>query len=152
PCLEGGLVQNDQGRNLYMIVATPSFRGAKVDSVEASCLRNETVVVGPLEPGMWSLGVRSLMTQWTWKSPIEQLIETGQSHDVSVEVQLYPGTLSFLDAATGGPLSDTDVMIMCDENGGGCRTDSQGRVQLLYPPGHYKLYSFSQDDFNFDAN
>jgi hypothetical protein len=150
PSLDSEYVQIHQTRTLYMITATPNFRGAKVDVVEATCLKDETVTVGPLEPGSWSLSVRSLIEEWTWKSPIEQRIEAGQEYDTSIDVHLYPGTLTCLDSVTGGPLADAEVMVWSGDSGAGANTDAEGKVHLQYPPGTYKVGTFAAVDGRFD--
>ncbi len=135
----------------YTIDARPSFRDAKVESLVATCRLGETVVVGPFEPGMWSLRIDSPLTMWTYSVPVEMLIEAGKSRDVTIEVPLFEGTLTCQDATSGEVLRGTNVSVgvhsPSGDRGMGVKTDDQGRLRLEYPIGTYTLavFAFKQD-------
>jgi protocatechuate 3,4-dioxygenase beta subunit len=150
PAMEGEDAPLYASKVSYTICATPSFRGSKLQSVYGSGLMGNPALIGPLEPGRWTLSVTSPISQWTFNSRIEQLVEAGQVQEVTLEVPLYTGTLTCLDSATGGPLANAEVMVWCGDSGGGANTDANGKVRLQCPPGNYKVSTFAEVDGKFE--
>jgi hypothetical protein len=150
PALEGDDAPLYAYKVSYTITATPKFAHAKLQSVEASGLMGRAAVVGPLEPGMWSLSVQSPIGLWTYDAPREEYVEAGRTHEVTLEVRLVTGTLTCIDATTGGPLTDSEVMIWSHDSGLGVKTDAKGRLELRYPVGTYTVARYNNEGGKFD--
>jgi hypothetical protein len=138
----------------HLITATPRFGGADVHAVAGGCRAGETATIGPLLPGAWSLSVESGLSAWVYNSDRSEVVFSGQSTEVSIEVPLYEATLTCLDAGTGAPLSGGTVMIgvvgLTESIGSSATTDEHGNVRPLLAPGTYSVAAYVVTDQGFD--
>lgn len=98
-----------------------------------------TALLGVVFPGNWSLRVSTYDRAWSYEVPEQVVIEPGAAVQAVVDVLLYAGSLSIVDAESNEPLIEHSLFLMGNGLLRQCQTDDGGRLWLTLPQGTYEI-------------
>lgn len=152
PMFERESAATNLRRISHLLSATPHAGRGEERLVNAFCRAGETVLLGPLRPGAWRLGVQSGVSSWVYESRLSETVLPGRTSDVTVEVELFEGILTCLDAETGAPLPASGLMVdpAGKDFGVSMKTDASGNVHLMLTTGTYSVSRYVRLDDGID--